>query len=82
MEQSLIESSISLLLYGMGTVFVFLIVAIVAITAMSHIINRFFPARVVEIPAAVSTPVAAEVEPHIVKAIQLALDKHRRREKK
>lgn len=79
MKMSLMEMSVNLMFYGMGVVFLFLIVAVFAIFAMSNILNRFFQPDPVEATAARRQRPAQQVDPKIVKAIQLALDKHRGR---
>ena len=43
MTGNLLDQGIALMLYGMGTVFLFLILLIVATNIMSWIVLRFFP---------------------------------------
>ncbi len=43
MELILIEQGVSLLIYGMGTVFVFLTLLVFATKAMSHLVHKFSP---------------------------------------
>ncbi len=68
------------MLYGMGTVVVFLGLLVIITSAMSALVNRYFP----EAPAAVpwtgreSSP-GAGVDGEIVAAISAALAQHRRR---
>ena len=78
MEASLTEMSFRLMLYGMGVVFLFLGVAVLAVSLMSRIIDRYFHSTVPDEPTA-TTAATSAVDPHIVRAIQLALDKHRGR---
>lgn len=42
MQETLMDQAVSLMLYGMGTVFVFLAILVLATTAMSAITGRFF----------------------------------------
>jgi len=79
MNMSLMEMSVNLMLYGMGVVCLFLIVAVFAIFAMSNILNRFFQPPAVETVATSDEFPATKVDQQVVKAIQLALDKHRGR---
>ena len=69
--------SVDLLLYGMGVVFSFLILLVIATSLMSRLIDRYFPQPQPE-PAAGGQP-AAEVDELTLKIIRAALDKHRGR---
>jgi oxaloacetate decarboxylase gamma subunit len=83
MQNELIQQGVSLMLYGMGTVFVFLAVLVVVTLCMSAIVKRFFPE--VEPLAPVNTgPVnsgmAAQpqaVDPKRLAVISAAIKKHR-----
>ena len=81
MESSIIERGLDLMLFGMGTVFVFLTVLIFATTAMSAVISKWFPEKVVE--AATSKKRAASpslaIAPAKLNILQAAIDKHRNR---
>lgn len=86
MDNSLIEQGFSLMLFGMGTVFVFLTLLIFATTAMSKIVLRWFPEKEVAAPAprkAAAIPglgnTGAPVAPATLKVLQAAIDKHRKR---
>lgn len=81
MESSLIDRGFDLMLFGMGTVFVFLTVLIFATSAMSAVVTRFFPEKVVEAAAPRrSAPVlGAAVTPATLNILQAAIDKHRNR---
>lgn len=48
METSLLDQGITLMLVGMGTVFVFLTTLVIAMSMMSAIAMRFTPAKVEE----------------------------------
>lgn len=78
MGEQLIAESVNLLLHGMGVVFVFLSVLVVATRLMSFVVNRFSPLPEPKpVPSAAS---AGDVDPLTVKIIQAALDQHRRRQ--
>mgnify|MGYP000106078499 CR=1 FL=1 len=82
MDSSLIDQGFSLMLFGMGTVFVFLTLLIFATTAMSKTILRWFPEKIVEAPAPRKRPAAVTglaVAPATLKVLQAAIDQHRKR---
>ncbi len=76
MEVDLFQQGVDLMLYGMGTVFAFLILLVGAIYLMSTVITRFFPEPVQPEVAVRLAPVAV-VEPRVQAVIQAAIDKHR-----
>lgn len=82
MSSSLIDQGLNLMLFGMGTVFVFLTILIFATNAMSKLITRYLPEKIVEVApkkkksAAVG---ATSVAPATLKIIQAAIDTHRNR---
>ncbi len=45
MQNALINEGLTLMLAGMGTVFVFLTVLVIAMTLMSHLVSRFQPTK-------------------------------------
>lgn len=72
MQDSLIDQGLSLMLYGMGTVFVFLTVLVGATILMSSVANRF--ASEPENPTADQ---AGQPSPQIREAIAKAIAMHR-----
>lgn len=76
MSSNLIQQGFDLMLYGMGTVFAFLILLVGAIYLMSWVMTRFFPDPVVDDVWA-ARPRLPVVEPRIQAVIQAAIDKHR-----
>jgi oxaloacetate decarboxylase gamma subunit len=74
MDSQLISQGLDLMLYGMGTVFVFLTVLVVITTFMSTTVAKFAQQPDPDIQPQTSS---AQVEPRIVQAIQAALNKHR-----
>jgi len=65
------------MLFGMGTVFVFLTVLVLATTLMSVIIRRWLPEE--ELDQLSSSKRHSHVDDRIVSIIQAALAKHRSR---
>ncbi len=82
MQDTLIDQGINLMLFGMGTVFVFLTILVFATTVMSKLVNRFAPvseqAPNQAEPSQVSNQTSA-VDPKIISAIEKAIAQHRRR---
>ena len=76
MQGTLIQQGIDLMIFGMGTVFVFLIALVLVIVLMSRLINKFFAVA----PDTTTTDAGNpnQVEPLIKKIIQSAIDQHRR----
>lgn len=76
MQPSLLTQGIELMIAGMGVVFVFLTLLVGVVTLMSRLLARFFPE-----PEPVATPSRrrADVPATHLKAIQKALDLHRKR---
>jgi oxaloacetate decarboxylase gamma subunit len=63
-EQGLLDQGVTLMLVGMGTVFVFLTTLVIAMSLMSTLVNRLTPARVADGPsdeevAAITAAIAA-----------------------
>ena len=82
MQGSIVDQGVELMLFGMGTVLVFLSVLVVSITLMSWILQRYFPEPEVP-PIAVPSSGAVEVAPgdaNLVAVISAAI--HRYRSKK
>ena len=79
MSASIVEQGVELMLFGMGTVIVFLGLLVLATTLMSRLVSRYFPEPE---PAAApvraaSPPPAAEDE--LVAVISAAVHQHRNR---
>ncbi len=73
MDGSLLNQGLTLMLAGMGTVFVFLSLLVGAMTIMSTVARRFEPA------AAPSGPGASGPSEEEVAAISAAISMHRKR---
>lgn len=82
MQDTLIDQGVNLMLYGMGTVFVFLTVMVIATTLMSKLVNKISPEKVIPENKPV-TPVAntgqAAPSPQVLEAIKQAIATHRQR---
>lgn len=74
MNSQLISQGLDLMLYGMGTVFIFLTVLVAITTIMSTTVNKIAPEQVEDFK--IKAP-QAQVETRIVKAIQAAINQHR-----
>ena len=82
MNSSLISQGFDLMLFGMGTVFVFLTLLIFTTSAMSAIITKWFPEKAIAAPTPkkkVAATTGAAVAPATLKIIQAAVEKHRSR---
>tara|TARA_R110000787_G_scaffold38998_21_gene97923 strand:- start:3267 stop:3500 length:234 start_codon:yes stop_codon:yes gene_type:complete len=77
MQESLIQQGVDMMLYGMGTVFIFLIVLVLAISLMSRLVAKFSPAAPLVPVKAAET--AEPVDALTAKIIQAAIAKHRAR---
>lgn len=83
MNDTLIDQGLNLMIYGMGTVFVFLTILVFATSLMSKLVNKFAPAdSELEAAAAAATninPSATDGQPRpqILAAIKQAISQHR-----
>jgi len=85
-DADLMAEGINLMLLGMGFVFVFLTVLVIATTLMSKTINRFFPAQVAptqgntkSVRASNTAELPGGQNPQLVAAISAAIHLHRQR---
>ncbi len=70
----LMSGGVELMLAGMGIVFLFLAMLVIAINIMSSLVRRFFP----DAPAlAVAAPVSGGIDKSIVAAITAAVHQYR-----
>lgn len=76
-ESILLEQGMDMMIYGTGTVFVFLFTLVMAIVLLSWVIEKFFPEPVINVGQGAS--VTALVDPLTTKIIQAAIDQHRAR---
>lgn len=82
MQDQLMNQGIELLVFGMGTVFVFLTVLVLITMFMSFIVQRFFPeaAVVAKVRTAKAVP-NKQRNDELVAVISAAVQKHRSRQK-
>lgn len=83
-ETTLIDQGLNLMLFGMGTVFVFLTVLVFATSLMSRLVNRLSSSTEEQAGAASIKPVSqpigntdSSLNPQIVTAIEIAIAEHR-----
>lgn len=72
----LIADGLSLMLFGMGFVFLFLAILVLATIAMSTIVNRYCPQPVVSSQSGLATPTVSDQE-ELIAAISAAIQMHR-----
>ena len=79
LEQELVQQGMDLLLFGMGTVFVFLSLLVLSTNLMSACINRFFPEpeKAIPVPRKPINKSKEQINPDVLSAIQLAINEHR-----
>lgn len=81
-ETSVLDQGIELMLFGMGTVFVFLTILVIATIAMSTMIGRYLPEAATPAPTPTPKPAAQHgpVDSKVVKVIHAAIEQHRARD--
>jgi oxaloacetate decarboxylase gamma subunit len=80
MQGSIVEQGIELMLFGMGTVVVFLMLLILATNLMSLVLRRFFPEAEVPTarPALAPSPALQSVDQtRLLAVITAAIHRHR-----
>lgn len=79
MQETLLAQGIDLMLYGMGTVFVFLAVLVVVTNLMSLCMVRYFPEAPEPLPKAKAPQVKSKqgVDAKTLAIIKAAIDLHR-----
>lgn len=77
----LLEQGMDLMLYGLGTVFIFLAVLVTAITLISFIIHKFWSdnGAVETLPEQSAPPLKIRSGDTLLKILQNAIDQHRNR---
>ena len=79
MEVTLISQGFDLMLFGMGTVFGFLTLLVGVTHLMSSSVNRMVSPATGGVELNKSASAAVSMDPELVSAIQLAINKHRGR---
>ncbi len=77
MNEPLLQEGLNLLLYGMGTVIVFLTLLVAVTVLMSTLIKHFSPT--VDEPQALTQQDASPVDDRVQAIIQQAINQHRHR---
>ena len=77
MEVTLISQGLDLMLFGMGTVFVFLTLLVGVTHLMSMVVNKIAPVESDLLTGDLPLNTVRTVEPGIAKVIQAAVDQHR-----
>ena len=79
MQGDIVAQGVELMLYGMGTVVLFLALLVVAMTLMSRLMTRFFPeaAPVEARPALRQAAAPGGTDPQLVAVISAAIKQHR-----
>ena len=80
MQSELLEQGIELMLYGMGTVFVFLALLVISTSLMSALIQRLVPAEITS-PSAKGESAEPLPDNTLVAVISAAIHQHRSRRK-
>ena len=76
MQQDIMQQGVNLMLFGMGSVFIFLTVLVIATTIMSSFVQRFLPEAPEPQPAAPKAP-AGVTDPKLLAIIKAAVDQPR-----
>lgn len=79
MQESLVSQGFGLLLYGMGTVFLFLTLLVAVVSCVSFLIIRFFPEPAEPLPNIPRKPVGnvSPIDPKTLQIIKAAIEQHR-----
>ncbi|NKQ11495.1 OadG family protein [Pseudomonas sp. SST3] len=75
----LLLEGVELMLFGIGSVFVFLVLLIVCIRLMSFVIGRFDSTPAAQAISIRPASVAADIDADLLAAIQAAVHQHRAR---
>ena len=75
----MMSSGVDLMFAGMGIVFLFLTMLVVAINMMSSLVQRFFPDA--PTPVAATIKVSSGIDKSIIAAITAAVHQHRSKHK-
>jgi oxaloacetate decarboxylase (Na+ extruding) subunit gamma len=75
----LISSGVELMFAGMGIVFLFLTMLVVAINIMSSLVQRFFPDAPIQVTT--TTTISSGIDKSIIAAIAAAVHQHRKKHK-
>lgn len=77
MSPTLLEQGVEIMLFGMGTVIVFLTLLVLAMVVMSRLLQRFYPAES-QLPLPVRAPAPPQLEAdQLLAVITAAVHRHR-----
>ncbi len=79
MQETIMQQGIDLMLFGMGTVFVFLTVLVIATTIMSSVVQRYFPEPEPVLPSSKTTASTGVNDPKLLAIIKAAIEQHRKK---
>lgn len=79
MQETIMQQGLDLTLFGMGTVFVFLTVLVIATAIMSSIVQRFFPEPEPPIASAAGPASTGVTDPKLLAIIKAAIEQHRKK---
>lgn len=79
MQETIMQQGVDLMLFGMGTVFVFLTVLVIATTIMSSVVQRFFPEPEPVLPAPKPAAPTGVTDPKLLAIIKAAIEQHRKK---
>lgn len=80
MDNEFMQQGLDLMLYGMGSVLVFLTILVVVTVLMSALMTRFFPEPEVKLPERSATDVGTTaVDDKLLAVIRAALEQHRKK---
>lgn len=77
MSANLMQQGIDLMLFGMGSVFVFLTLLVIAVNIMSAFIQKFLPVAPEPEASPVRIASAGVNDPKLIAIIKAAIDQHR-----
>lgn len=77
MQQTIMSQGFDLMLFGMGTVCIFLTLLVILTRVMSWFVNRYFPEPEPLIPVAPKPVSSTQVDPKVLGVIQDAIHQHR-----
>ena len=80
MTENIVQQGVELMLFGMGTVVVFLTLLVLATTTMSSLVQRFFPEPVEAAPRPVPAAPGSPADPRLAAVISAAVHHHRQRQ--
>jgi oxaloacetate decarboxylase gamma subunit len=80
-EPSLVTQGLELMVFGMGTVFVFLTMLVFVTTIMSRLVLKYAPEPEVVPAKSARKPAQGGVDPQLLKVLSAAVKEHRARQK-